>query len=159
MKIKSLTRTSILASIVFVSMYLLNFTLFGSALHAGSLVIVVISLAFPRREAVIASALGATLFDLSGTFASYAPYTFIARLSLSYIVSLSKDKKIYFQFASAIVGSLVVCLVYFVSYLILIGGFEKSVIATIPDFLQLILAVVGVIVAQAVKRALTNYNN
>ncbi len=158
MEAKSLVRTSLLAALVFVSMALLNFSLFGSSLHLGSLVIVVISLIFPRKESAIASAMGPTIFDLLFGFTIYAPFTLISRLSLSLIVSYTKDKSILKQTLAALVGGIVVIVVYFISYLILLPSKTEALYATIPDIIQLALTVLGVYVAIPIKQAMTTLN-
>lgn len=146
--VSKLTRTALLTALVFVAMAILHISLFNSALHLGSLIIVVISLVFPRKEAMFASSVGATLFDIFSGYAIYAPFTFVARLLLSYIVSTSKGKSIAIQLVSAFVGGVVVIIVYFISYLILIKGFEASIAASITDVIQLILTIAGVFIAQ-----------
>ncbi len=154
MNVKELTRTSVLCALIMVTMLLLNFTLFGSSLHLGSLLIVVISLIFPRKEAVIASSIGPALFDILAGYGAYAPFTFISRLILSYVVSLSKDKALKYQIIAALLGGIQVIIVYFISYLIFIDGVNEALAATIPDFLQLGLTVLGVFVAIPIKNVI-----
>lgn len=152
MNTKNLVRTSILTAIVYVSMSLLHITLFNSALHLGSLVIVVISLIFPRKQAIYASSIGATLFDIFSGYLIYAPFTFIARLSLSYIVSLSKEKSILYQLIYSFAGGIVVIVIYFISYLIILGGFSESIYASSADFIQLLLTLLGVLITIPIKK-------
>lgn len=152
MNTKNLIRTALLTAIVYVSMAILHVNLFNSALHLGSLVIVVISLIFPRKQAIYASSIGATLFDILSGYLIYAPFTFIARLLLSYIVSLSKDKKLSLQLIYSFIGGVVVILVYFVSYLLLLGGVKESLYASSADVIQLILTLLGVVVAIPIKK-------
>ncbi len=154
MKTKEIVRTGILTAIVFVSMALLHINLFGSALHLGSLIIVIISLNFNRKEALIASSVGATLFDLLSGYLLWAPFTFIARLLLSLIVSLSKEKSLASQIIYSIFGGCMVISVYFVSYLILLDGVSESLYASIPDVIQLILTVAGVFISIPVRKVL-----
>ncbi len=156
MNVKELTRISVLCALIFVTMLLLNFNIFGSALHLGSLLIVVISLVFPRKEALIASSIAPTLFDLFTGYALYAPFTLVARFLLSYVVSLSKDKNIYSQVLFSLLGGIIVIAVYFISYLIFTDSFTLALYATIPDFLQLFLTLLGVFIAIPVKKALEN---
>ncbi len=151
MNTKDLARTGVLTALVFVTMSLLHITIFGSELHLGSLVIVVISLSFDRKQALLASGIGAMLFDVFSGYLNYALFTLIARMLLSLIVSYSKDKSIITQVIHAVVGGFVVIGIYFISYLILIQGINESLAATIPDFIQLILTVLGVFVAIPVK--------
>lgn len=152
MNTRDLARTGVLTAIVFVTMSLLHVTIFGSELHLGSLVIVVISLSFDRKQAVLASGIGAMLFDVFAGYLNYAFFTLIARLLLSLIVSYAKDRSIPTQVIHAILGGLMVIAIYFVSYLILIEGISESMAATIPDFIQLILTVLGVFVAIPVRK-------
>ncbi|MFV0424178.1 MAG: ECF transporter S component [Bacilli bacterium] len=152
MKTNEIVRTGILTAIVFVSMSLLHVNIFNSSLHLGSLVIVIMSLTFKRKEAAFASSVGATLFDIFSGYLIYAPFTFVARLLLSLIVSYSKDKKIYLQVVYALVGGVIVIIIYFISYLLIIGGLETSLYASIPDVIQLILTILGVFIAIPLKK-------
>lgn len=154
MDIKSIVRSGVLTAIVYLSMAVLHVSLFGSALHLGSLIIVVISLTFPRKEALFASAIGPTLFDILSGYAIYAPFTFIARLLLSYIVSKTKDKKLSNQLIAAFIGGVVVSVVYFISYIVLLDDLNTALAASIPDLIQLILTLAGVFVAIPLKKSL-----
>lgn len=159
MSIKEITRTAILIAIVFVAMALFHFNLYGTAIHLGNLVIVVISLIFKRKEAVIASAVGATLFDLvNPAYVSYAPFTFVSRLILSYLVSLSKDKSKFTQVISAAVGSLLVSAIYLVSFLLYFETVDEAIVATITDLYQVVIAVAGVFIAVPVSRVFSKIN-
>ncbi len=154
MNIKQLTQTAVLTAIVTLSMLILNFSLFGSSLHLGSLVIVVISLIFPRKQALFASSIGATIFDLFTGYAIYAPFTFFARLLLSYIVSISKEKSITAQIVAALLGGFAVIAVYFLSYLIYTSSISTALSYSIADVIQLSLTVIGVFVAIPIKAAI-----
>ncbi|MFV0499437.1 MAG: ECF transporter S component [Bacilli bacterium] len=150
MNIKVLTRTAILTAIVFVAMSLLHINIFNSSLHLGSLIIVIISLKFNKKEAIIASSLGPTLFDIFSGYMAYAPFTFSARFLLSFIVSKAKNKSFITQILYAFIGGCIVIAVYFVSYLLLLGGLRVSLLASIPDVLQLLLTILGVFIANAI---------
>ncbi len=152
MKTKDLVITGLLTAIVFVSMSLLHININNSALHLGSLVIVVISLVFDRKQALFASSVGAAIFDLSTEFAIYAPFTFVARLLLSLVVSFTKEKSILIQIIAATTGGILVIAVYFISNLIIMGSVESSIAAAIPDVVQLALTVLGVFVAVPIKK-------
>ncbi len=156
MKIKNLTRTSILIAIIYISMALLHITLFGSVLHLGSLVIVIVSLTFPKKESAIASAIGPTLFDILSGYAIYAPFTLVSRLALSLIVSSSKNKGLPFQIIAAIIGGTVVIAVYFISYLIFLPSINEALFASVPDIIQLILTVTGVFIAIPLRKVVSN---
>lgn len=154
MKTKDLVITGLLTAIVYVSMSLLHVTISNSALHLGSLVIVVISLIFDRKQALFASSVGAALFDLSTEFAIYAPFTFVARLLLSLVVSFAKEKSILIQIIAATTGGIIVIAVYFISNILILGNFEASVAAAIPDVIQLALTILGVFIALPIKKAI-----
>ncbi len=152
MNTKEITRTAILTAIIYLSMALLHVNIFGSALHLGSMMIVIVSLSFPRKEALIASSIAPTLFDLTSGYVAYAPFTFIARLLLSLIVSFAKNKELRVQIIAAIVGGVVVIIVYFISYLVFSEGLKASLAASVPDVIQLLLAVVGVFISVPIRK-------
>lgn len=154
MKTKDLVITGLLTAIVYVSMSLLHININNSALHLGSLVIVVISLVFERKQVLFASSVGATLFDLSTPYAIYAPFTFVARLLLSLVVSFAKEKSILIQIIAATTGGIIVIAIYFISNILILGNFEASVAAAIPDVIQLALTIAGVFIALPIKKAI-----
>lgn len=151
MKTIQITRTAILTALVAITMALINFTIFQSSLHLGSLLIVVISLSFPKKEALFASSVGPTIFDIVSGWGLYAPFTFIARFALSYIVCLAKEKNLVTQVIAALFGGIIVIGVYFIANMIFLGSLSASLTATIPDVLQLVLTVAGVFIAIPIK--------
>ncbi len=153
MNTKELTRASVLIAIVYLSMAAFYFELYGTAIHMGNLVIVVISLTFKRKEAVVAASIGAMLFDLTTKYAMYAPFTFVSRLLLSYIVSLSKDKKIGVQVLYTIIGALVVTFIYFIAFFYFTKNFQSAFVMTVADLYQVAIAIVGVFVAVPIRNA------
>ncbi len=147
---RELARTAILTAIVFVSMYVTKIEVVKSVMHIGSLAIVVISLTFSRKEAVFASAIGASIFDLVSGFVIFIPFTFVARGLLSLIVSYVKEKSLVMQLIAAFVGGVLTILIYYVANLILYSN-KEALIAVLPDVVQLGLGIVGVYVAKLFK--------
>ena len=159
-KTSLLVKTALLTALVFVCTILLKIPVGPDCyIHLGDAVIVLSALMLPLPYACFAGAVGATLADLLGGFAFWAPWTFAVKLIMIIVLGLfiNKSKKSasgktilgihYIEFIGLGIGSIVAILGYFISEYILFGSWLPA--ATCIPF-NIIQTVLGFIVAELI---------
>lgn len=157
-----LVTTALLTALVFICTVLLKIPVGPDCyVHLGDAVIILAVLKLPRPYACFAGAVGATLADLIGGFAFWAPWTFVVKLVMILIlgifVDLSKkkvtDKTILGVNPTEFVGliaSLIVAVVgYFCCEYMLFGSWAPA--ATCIPF-NIIQVTVGAVVAEIISK-------
>lgn len=129
--------------------------------HLGDAVIILAVLILPRAYACFAGPVGATLADLIGGFAFWAPWTFAVKLIMVLVLSIfiSKAKKNssertvlgvnYIEFIGLIVAGIVAVLGYFVAERLLFGNWLPA--ATCIPF-NIIQVTVGSVIAELLAK-------
>ncbi len=158
MNTKNLTTTGLLIAIIFVSMLFINIRLFNSTLHIGVNVIVIICLIFERKQAIFATCIGSIIYDIASGLAVYLPFTIIARFLMAYIISCAKDKSIAIQVLYTVVASVVVVVVYFISFVIFWNDYVAAFYSSLADTIQIIFNVVAVFIAIQLRKYLRVLN-
>ena len=84
---KNLVLTALLIAIVFIATYFrVPLAPDGGLVHLGSVALFVISVVFGKRMGAITGAVGMALFNLSTEWAVWAPFTFVIRITMGYII-------------------------------------------------------------------------
>lgn len=159
-KTSLLVKTALLTALVFVCTILLKIPVGPDCyIHLGDAVILLSVLMLPIPYACFAGAVGATLADLLGGFAFWAPWTFAVKLIMVLVLSLfvnkarksTSDKSIlgvnYIEFIGLVAGSIVAILGYFVSEYMLFGSWLPA--ATCIPF-NIIQTALGCTVAELI---------
>lgn len=164
-KTSLLVTTALLSALTLVCTMLLRIPVGPDCyIHLGDAVVILAVLILPRPYACFSGVVGATLADLIGGFAFWAPWTFIIKLFFVLILGLfidisrknTSDKNIfgvhYIEFIGLIVGGIIAILGYFISERILFGNWLPA--ATCIPF-NLIQVTAGSIVAELIYRKAT----
>ena len=86
-KTRDLVLTAFLIAIVFIATFIrVPTTPGGGLVHLGSVALFVISAVFGPKKGAIAGALGMALFNLTTEWVMWAPYTFVIRLVMGFII-------------------------------------------------------------------------
>jgi uncharacterized membrane protein len=159
---KDMVETSLLTALVVVATYInirLPIAASGGLVHLGSAMLVIASLVFGKEKGAIAGAVGMAIFDLSSGWALWAPFTFVIRGVMGYIlgaIAYSNNKNgnnnIINIFAVIISGVWMIG-GYYLTEVILYGNWF-SPIASIPgDITQIIMAlIIGIPMAKILKK-------
>lgn len=145
-KTSLLVKTALLTALVFVCTILLKIPVGPDCyIHLGDAVIVLSVLMLPIPYACFAGAVGATLADLLGGFAFWAPWTFAVKLIMVLIMGFLVNKSR--EFIGLVAGSIVAILGYFVSEYMLFGSWLPA--ATCIPF-NIIQTALGCTVAELI---------
>ena len=149
---KDMVETALLTALVFVATSFINIRLpiaaSGGLVHLGTAMLVIASVVFGKEKGAIAGAVGMAIFDLSSGWALWAPFTFVIRGVMGYIlgaISYSNNKNgdnnIINIFALIISGIWMIG-GYYITEVILYGNW-LSPMASIPgDITQIIMALI-----------------
>ena len=160
---RDIVETALLIALVFIATRFINIRLplasTGGLVHLGNTMLFIAAIVFGKRKGAIAGAFGMGLFDLLSEWAIWAPFTFVVRGIMGYIIgkiSWSNNKKgnnVCTNIIAVIISGIWMLFGYYVTEMILYGNHIKA-IASIPgNITQIIIGVIiGVPVAKLLKK-------
>lgn len=161
---KDLVTSALLIALVFISTAFINIKLpivsSGGLVHFGTVMLFIAAILFGKGKGAVAGAVGMALFDLTSGWAAWAPFTFVVRGVMGYIlgkIAYSKNKEgnsILFNLIGIVISSIWMIIGYYITEVILYGNW-LSPVSSIPGNLTQI--VVGTIVAIPVSKVLKKY--
>lgn len=87
---KEVTLNGLLIALVFVSTYLIQIrlpiSLNGGLVHMGNVALFTVALVFGKKKGAMAGAVGMGLFDLVSGWVAWAPFTFVVRGVMGYLI-------------------------------------------------------------------------
>lgn len=155
--------TALLTALVFVSTFFIHIQLpimaSGGLVHLGNVMLFAIAIVFGKQKGAIAGAVGMALFDLSSGWAVWAPFTFIIRGVMGYMIgaiawSKGRDGNSFVINLFAIVLSAIWMIAgYYVSEVILYGNWIAPMASIPGNITQLVIgAAVGLPFAKVLKK-------
>lgn len=161
---KDLVFTALLTSLVFIATKFINIKLpiaaNGGLVHLGTGMLFIAAIIFGKEKGAIAGAIGMAIFDISSGWALWAPFTFVVRGIMGYIlgtIAYSKDKdgnSIVYNVIGIVVSGAWMVVGYYITEGILYGNWISPV-SSIPGNLTQI--VVGAIIAIPLTKILGRY--
>lgn len=149
---KDLVETALLTALVFISTAFINIKLptlsSGGLVHLGNVMLFVSAILFGKKKGAIAGAVGMALFDLSSGWALWAPFTFIIRGVMGYLVgaiAYSKDRNgnnLLVNFFAIIVSGVWMIAGYYITEVILYGNWVTPFSSIPGDITQLVIGLV-----------------
>ena len=162
-KTKDMVETALLTALVFVATSFINIKLpiaaSGGLVHLGTAMLVIASVVFGKEKGAIAGAVGMAIFDLSSGWALWAPFTFVIRGVMGYLlgaIAYSNNKNgnnnIINIFAVIISGIWMIG-GYYLTEVILYGNWFSPVASIPGDITQIIMAlIIGIPMAKILKK-------
>jgi len=162
-KTKDMVETALLTALVFVATAFINIRLpiaaSGGLVHLGTAMLVIASVVFGKEKGAIAGAVGMAIFDLSSGWALWAPFTFVIRGVMGYLlgaISYSNNKNgdnnIINIFAVIISGIWMIG-GYYLTEVILYGNWFSPVASIPGDITQIVMAlIIGIPMAKILKK-------
>ena len=160
---KDLVETALLTALVFVATAFINIKLpilsSGGLVHLGNVMLFASAILFGKKKGAIAGAVGMALFDLSSGWALWAPFTFVIRGVMGYLVgaiAYSKDRNgdnFLINILAVVLSGIWMIIGYYITEVILYGNLVAP-IASIPgNITQLVVGLVlGLPLAKILKR-------
>lgn len=156
-KISEMVYTSLLIAIVFISTYLIKIQTGNGYIHLGDASIFISVIVLGRKGGMLASSLGMMIADIVSGYIIYAPFTFIIKGIMAYIISFGihkENKKKIVVYSLSII--FMITAYYFAEIIILvIGGSETypaiigAMVTIIPNIIQ---GIVGISIALSVEK-------
>lgn len=161
---KDIVETSLLVSLVFIATRFINIRLpiasNGGLVHLGNTMLFISAIVFGKKKGACAGAFGMALFDLLSEWVIWAPFTFIIRGGMGYIIgsiSWSKSKRgnsVITNIIAIIVSGVWMVIGYYITECILYGNYIQP-IGSIPGNITQI--VIGIIIGVPISKILKRY--
>jgi len=146
---KEVTLNGLLIALVFVSTYLIQIRLpvsmNGGLVHMGNVALFTVALVFGKRKGAMAGAFGMGLFDLVSGWVAWAPFTFVVRGVMGYLIGRFSEgfEKAWWKAPAAVVlGGIWMLAGYYVTEGILYGNWIAPVTSIPGNLTQLGLGAV-----------------
>ena len=162
-KTKDMVETALLTALVFVATSFINIRLpiaaSGGLVHLGTAMLVIASVVFGKEKGAIAGAVGMAIFDLSSGWALWAPFTFVIRGvmgyllgSISYSYNKNGDNTIINILAVILSGGWMIA-GYYLTEVMLYGNWFSPVASIPGDITQIVMAlIIGIPMAKILKK-------
>jgi uncharacterized membrane protein len=141
---REVTLNGLLIALVFVSTYLIQIrlpvSLNGGLVHMGNVALFTVALVFGKRRGAIAGAFGMGLFDLVSGWVVWAPFTFVVRGVMGYLIGRLAEgsSKVWWKAPVAIViGGIWMLGGYYVTEGILYGNWVAPLTSIPGNLTQL----------------------
>ncbi|MBD7911189.1 MULTISPECIES: ECF transporter S component [Clostridium] len=164
LRTKDMVETALLIALVFVSTAFINIRLpflsNGGLVHLGTVMLFIAAIVFGKEKGAIAGAVGMAIFDLSSGWALWAPFTFVVRGVMGYMLgSIAWSKKrdgnsLCLDIVGIILSGAWMIFGYYITEGILYGNWITPV-ASMPGNLTQII--VGLILALPISKILKRY--
>ncbi|MEF9990525.1 MAG: ECF transporter S component [Romboutsia sp.] len=162
-KTRDLVESALLIALVFIATKFINIRLpiaaSGGLVHLGNTMLFISAIVFGKKKGAIAGAFGMGMFDLFSEWAIWAPFTFVVRGVMGYIIgsiAWSNNKKGNNMTTNLIaigISGIWMIFGYYITEMILYGNNVKA-LASIPgNITQIVIGVViGVPIAKLLKK-------
>ncbi|WP_035381511.1 ECF transporter S component [Fervidicella metallireducens] len=156
--------TSMLTALVFLATHSIKIMLpisfnDGGLVHLGTGMLIIAALVFGKKKAAISGSVGMALFDLTSPWVAWAPFTFVIRPVMGYVmgaIAYSKGRNgesLLWNIIAIVVSGIWMIAGYYMTSVILYGNWVAP-IASIPgDALQIVIgAAAGIPISAILKR-------
>ncbi len=160
----SLAITALLIALVFIGTFAIQIPMpfsQGGLIHAGDLVFFTVCLLFSPRRSAIAGAFGMGLFDLLSPYAIWAPFTFVIRLIMGFVISTvaGKSGKVSRYLLALIVGLPILLGGYYLAEAILYGNWVSPVRSIPGNLGQWLIGAAGAIPLSRILYSIPSLKN
>lgn len=162
-KTQEVVINGLLIAIVFVATRFINIpspVSAGGLVHLGNVALFTIAIIYGAKKGAIAGAFGMGLFDLLSPYAAWAPFTFVVRGVMGYIIGAVSDaggkkgQSILFNLLAILMGSIWMLAGYYLTEVVLTSGNWIEPVKSIPgNLIQIAIGTAaGIPLAAAVKK-------
>lgn len=162
-KTKDMIISSLLISLVFIATKFINIRLpisvNGGLIHLGNAMLFMSAIIFGNRKGAVAGAFGMGLFDILSGWMAWAPFTFIIRGVMGYIIGSIANAKgrngnvLLWNLTGIILSGIWMIAGYYLTEVILYGNWISPVTSIPGNIIQIVVgAIIGIPLAIALKR-------
>jgi uncharacterized membrane protein len=162
-KTKEMVISSLLIALVFVSTKFVNIRLpisiNGGLIHLGNVALFLSAIVFGKKRGAVAGAFGMAIFDVLSGWLAWAPFTFIVRGTMGYIVGHIANRNnrngnsLLWNIISVILSGIWMIFGYYITEVILYGNWISPVTSIPGNITQIVIgAIIGLPIAAALKR-------
>lgn len=161
-KTKDMVETALLTALVFVATLFIHVPLSisssGGLFHAGTTMLFIVAIVFGKEKGAIAGAIGMTIFDISSGFALWAPFTFVIRAIMGYMVgyitwSKKRDGNSFeINLLAVILSGAWMIGGYYITEGILTGNWISPMMSIPGNGAQLVVGLLGLPIAKNLKK-------
>lgn len=155
--------SAFLIALVFVATRFINIRLpisiNGGLIHLGTGMLIISAIVFGGKKGAVAGAFGMAIFDVLSGWAAWAPFTFIIRGVMGYIMGrLCENKKSYGEVIARgtigiLIGGVWMVVGYYLTEVVLYGSWISPTTSIPGNIIQIVVgAVLGIPVALLLKK-------
>lgn len=163
-KTQDIVLTGILIALVFIATRFINIRLplsiNGGLVHLGNVMLFMAAIVFGKGKGGLAGAFGMAMFDVLSGWMAWAPFTFIIRGVMGYLVGIiawsgnRKGNSLWMNILAIIVGSVWMLMGYYITEGILYGNWITPLTSVPGNIIQIVVgAVLGLPLIAGFKRA------
>lgn len=162
-KTKDVVITAFLISLVFVATKFINIhlpiSINGGLIHLGNVILFASAIVFGKQKGAAAGAFGMALFDLLSGWMAWAPFTFIVRGIMGYIIGAIANrngrngKSITFNLLAIAIGGLWMLTGYYATEIVLYGNWTAPLTSVPGNVLQVVIGTAGLSLVPVLQRA------
>lgn len=161
MTTKDLAINGLLIALVFIATKMINIPgpTEGGLIHMGNVMHFTIAIIFGRKKGALSGALGMALFDATGPWFVWTPFTFVIRFAMGYIIgymahlSGKQGTNFVYNLIGILIASVIMIGGYYVAEGILYGNWIQPVQSIFGNVTQ---CVIGAAVALPLSTILSN---
>lgn len=170
-KISELTLTAVITAMVFIAGNIIKIPTFGGFVHLGDCMVLLAGVVLGKRKGAIASALGMALVDIYSGYIIWAPFTFVIKGIMAYLVGAilekAKEKNIKSYLISFITAGIFMVVGYFIAGAIIsifftreVNGIVAAMAYSAKDIIGNIMQVgTGIVIALPLSKVLLTAKN
>lgn len=160
---KDLVFTALLIALVFIATKFINFqlpfSLHGGLIHLGNTILFAAAIVFGPKKGAISGAFGMGLFDLVSGWVVWAPFTFVIRGLMGWMIGTIANRKgrngdsFKWNIIAILLGSIWMISGYYISEVIIYGNWFTPLTAVPGDITQVIIGIIlGIPLITALKK-------
>ncbi len=164
MNTKDMVVTGLLTALVFIATRFINLRLpisvNGGLIHFGNVALFLSAIVFGKRKGAVAGAFGMGVFDVLSGWLVWAPFTFVIRGVMGYIIGAISNangkngNSTFYNGISVLAGSLWMITGYYLAEVMLYGNWLSPLTSVPGNIAQIILGLaVGLPMAAMLKRS------
>lgn len=155
---KDITKIAIMATLVFISTFLIKIPSLNGYTHIGDSMVVISALILGKKKGALAASLGAALCDLLSGYMQYIIPTFLIKAIMVLIIAIIAENLINKTKFAWILGAIIGCTFQVVGYCLvetILYGFAGA-LASVPA--NIIQSIVGIALAVVLSTVLEKSN-